>query len=94
MADVSNHLADLRKEILEKSKEVAKKLDLLEILSDHQLEKSNKKALKLTFEYEGNKPKSKYCRLKIYHISGINGTIYVPKEMNIISEKILLEIKK
>ena len=91
MKDVHQQILDLQKEISALSKKTFKKLALLDSLAKDTLDNSGDNVIHLPFYYEETK---NHYRLRIKTDTKINGTVYIPKSLEIRPEKLVLTKKQ
>lgn len=87
MKDVPQQILDLQKEISALSKKTFKKLALLDSLVKDSLDNTGDNVIHLPFHYEETE---NHFRLSIKTDTEINGRIYIPINLEIRPEKVVL----
>ena len=90
MKDVPQQILDLQKEISALSKKTFKKLTLLDSVAKDTLDNPGDNVIHLPFHYEETK---NHYRLRIKTGTEINGTVYIPKSLKILPDKLVLTKK-
>lgn len=90
MKDVPQQILDLHKEISALSKKTFKKLALLDSLVKDSLDNTGGNVIHLPFNYEET---INYYRLRIETDTKINGSIYMPKNLEIRPDKLVFTKK-
>jgi hypothetical protein len=91
---ITQEIVDLQKGVLIRSKELAKKLDLLNSIASAHIESMGRiKKIQLPLKIEETKAKTFYkCMIK--ESNGIHGSLFIPIAFNVFPDEVLLKKAK